>query len=141
MADLTEKEKRLIELEENTKRKALTEFESSKNLIELADATKEVLSDEFRSRGEQKSIERGRPKSGDAQRDVAERIGVSNTAITEARQHVAAVEKFPALRDVPKKGCPSCGQNLPLCYWRRAPNTTPWIIGGHRRKLDFTAWR
>lgn len=104
MADLTEKEKRLIELEENTKRKALTELEASKNLSELVEATKDVLRDELPSPSEGKeSIGRGRPGKPDSEEKVAERLGVSTGAISEARQHVAAVEQFPALESLPKK--------------------------------------
>lgn len=105
MADLTEKEKRLIELEENTKRKALTELEASKNLAELAEAAGEVLKEEgLPSLGDgNPKAETGRPEKPDSREKVAERLGVSTGAISEARQHVAAVEQFPALESLPKK--------------------------------------
>ncbi|MEK3718904.1 ParB N-terminal domain-containing protein [Paenibacillus sp. FSL R7-0333] len=103
MADLTEKEKRLIELEENTKRKALTEFEASKNLAELAEAAKEVLREEFSPPGSKNPGEGGRPEKPDSEAKVAERIGVPQQTINEAKRHVAAVEQFPALESLPKK--------------------------------------
>ncbi|OME29386.1 ParB N-terminal domain-containing protein [Paenibacillus sp. FSL E2-0274] len=104
IADLSDNEKRLIELEENTKRKALTELEASKNLSELVEATKDVLRDELPSPSEGKeSAGRGRPGKPDSEEKVAERLGVSTGAISEARQHVAAVEQFPGLEALPKK--------------------------------------
>lgn len=104
MADLSEKEKRLIELEENTKRKALTEFEASKNLMELANATKEVLREEFLLPSSNNSSEHaGRPQTPDSEEKVAERLGISRPALNEAKRHVAAVEQFPALEALPKK--------------------------------------
>ncbi|ASA22047.1 ParB N-terminal domain-containing protein [Paenibacillus donghaensis] len=101
MGDLTEKEKRLIELEENTKRKALTEFEASKNLVELADAAKEVLKEDISLPGNEKSM--GRPHKPDSEEKVAELIGVPQPTLSQARSHVAAVEKFPALAALGKK--------------------------------------
>lgn len=103
MADLSENEKRLIELEENTKRKALTEFEASKNLMDLAEAAKEVLRDEFLPPGGKNPSEGGRPEKPDSEAKVAERLGVPRQTINEAKQHVAAVEQFPALEGLPKK--------------------------------------
>lgn len=104
MADLSEKEKRLIELEENTKRKALTEFEASKNLAELAQAAQELLRSEFSlPSSEKETPSKGRPAKPDSLDKVADRIGVPQQTITEARQHVAAVEQFPALETVGKK--------------------------------------
>ncbi|MGE7614750.1 ParB N-terminal domain-containing protein [Paenibacillus sp. NPDC101420] len=105
IADLTEKAKRLIELEENTKRKALTELEASKNLAELAEAAADVLKEEVLpspSDGNAKPSS-GRPEKPDSREKVAERLGVSTGAISEARQYVAAVEQFPALETLPKK--------------------------------------
>ncbi|MEK3770093.1 ParB N-terminal domain-containing protein [Paenibacillus sp. FSL R5-0887] len=103
IADLTEKEKRLIELEENTKRKALTEFESSKNLLELAEATKEILKEEYSAPGAEKESERGRPSKPDSEAKVAERLGIPERTINEAKHHVSAVEQFPALESLGKK--------------------------------------
>ncbi|WP_342479500.1 ParB N-terminal domain-containing protein [Paenibacillus sp. FSL F4-0097] len=101
ISDLTDKEKRLIELEENTKRKALTEFEASKNLVELADAAKEVLKDDFSLLSNEKSM--GRPQKPDSEEKVAELIGVPQPTLSQARSHVAAVEQFPALESLGKK--------------------------------------
>ena len=101
IADLTEKEKRLIELEENTKRKALTELEASKNLLDLANAAKEVLKEDFSLPSNEKSM--GRPSKPDSEEKVAEMLGVSQPALSQARSHVAAVEKYPELEGLPKK--------------------------------------
>jgi ParB/RepB/Spo0J family partition protein len=78
ISDLTEKEKRLIELEENTKRKDLTEYEKSKNLDELVNLTKEVLKEELPSPGDGKP---GRPSKSNSREKVAERLGISTGAI------------------------------------------------------------
>lgn len=103
MADLSENEKRLIELEENTKRKALTEFEASKNLMETVNQAKEVLNEEFLPPSGKNLPEGGRPEKPDSEAKVAERLGIPRQTINEAKQHVAAVEQFPALESLPKK--------------------------------------
>lgn len=100
--DLSDKEKRLIELEENTKRKALTEYEASKNLLELVEATKDVLKEEFCPTVGQNIREGGRPEKPDSDSKVAGRIGVPKQTISNARQHVQAVQQFPVLEYVPK---------------------------------------
>jgi ParB/RepB/Spo0J family partition protein len=103
MADLNEKEKLLIELEENTKRKSLTEFEASKNLAELAEAARAVLKDEFSpTLGKNPSPAGGRPKKPDSEEKVAELIGVPQQTLNLAKHHVNAVEKYPALEHVNK---------------------------------------
>ncbi|WP_025706223.1 ParB N-terminal domain-containing protein [Paenibacillus graminis] len=102
LADLTEREKRLIELEENTKRKALTEFEASKNLTELAEAAKDVLREEFLPKIGNNPPEGGRPAKPDSEAKVAERLGVPRQTINDAKQHVNAVEKYPALENLNK---------------------------------------
>lgn len=104
ISDLTEKEKRLIELEENTKRKDLTEYEKSKNLVELAEATKESMKDELMSPEVTKTSEKGgRPEIPNSDSKVAERIGTTRKSISEAKHHVQAVGKYPELESSPKK--------------------------------------
>lgn len=105
---LSDKEKRLLELEENTKRKDLTEYEKSKNIVELVEITKSIIEEEkkndFYSPSEQKQkLEKGRPRVVASQRVVSERIGISTGSITEAKKHVEAVEKHPELEALPKK--------------------------------------
>lgn len=103
ISDLSDKEKRLIELEENTKRKALTEYEASKNLLELAEATKEVLQEEYSALGAEKEIVKGRPHKPTSELKVAERLGIPERTLNEAKHHVQAVQQFPVLEFVPKK--------------------------------------
>lgn len=63
LSDLTPKEKRLIKLEENTKRKALMEFEALKILADLAEVASEISKEEFRvQRTQNPSPTGGRPK-------------------------------------------------------------------------------
>ncbi|MEK5449541.1 ParB N-terminal domain-containing protein [Paenibacillus sp. FSL R7-0331] len=102
IADLTEKEKRLIELEENTKRKALTEYEASKNLTELAEAAKEVLREEILPTVGENSKTAGRPSKPDSEAKVSDLLGVPQQTLNLAKHHVNAVEKYPALEHVNK---------------------------------------
>ncbi|MFC5468446.1 ParB N-terminal domain-containing protein [Cohnella suwonensis] len=101
MPDLSEQEKRLIELEENTKRKDLTPYEQSKNLIAAVETAKEVLKSELLS--PEVTKKRGRPETTHSDEKVADMLGTTRKSIHEARQHSRAVERHPVLVDFPKK--------------------------------------
>jgi ParB family chromosome partitioning protein len=99
--ELSDKILREIELEENLRRKDLTEIEKSRDLVELAElkaeelktasprntvSTQENLDKTFRSPGDQKIGHR--PSKPDSISKVAESIGVPKTTLIEAQQHV-----------------------------------------------------
>jgi ParB/RepB/Spo0J family partition protein len=94
---ITEEEFRIVELEENENRKALTEgerartFPSSKRVLEKVHQAAEVISN-----AQLEKHSRGRPsKSGVSKAELAEAVGVSHAAITRAEQHVETAERFP----------------------------------------------
>jgi hypothetical protein len=96
-SDLSEDERREIELEENTRRKDLTPHEASKHLTQKAETIAHIISTQ--------SVEkdsRGRKPTYDApKKDVAQALGVSPSALVKAEQHVEAVTKYPELSVVP----------------------------------------
>lgn len=96
---LDPEEQREIELAENLDRKDLTPLERSRNVVALAEAAAEVLRHEpaFSSESEEKS-RRGRPQKPDTTEKVAARIGIPETTLHEAKQHVATAEAYPALQ-------------------------------------------
>jgi len=96
MGELTEAERREIELEENLRRKDLTEYERSRDLSRLAETVAEVLVNEYRPESGQKS--RGQPKRPASSRAVAERIGVPRTTIQEAQTHVEVADAYPFMQ-------------------------------------------
>jgi hypothetical protein len=96
LGDLSESERREIELEENLRRKDLTEYERSRNLNELAATAAEVLTDEYWPDSGQKS--RGQPKHPSSSRAVAKRIGVPRTTIQEAQTHVETADAYPFMQ-------------------------------------------
>jgi ParB-like chromosome segregation protein Spo0J len=102
LENLSNKELRAIELEENLRRKDLTENELSRNLVELA----EIKAEEFRSNSDQNYLEIkrpiGRPAKPDSLQKIAESIGIPKTTLIEAKQHVEAIDKYPELKEVPK---------------------------------------
>lgn len=109
IGELTDKDLRTIELEENLRRKDLTEIEKSRNMVALA----EIKAEEIRTPCVQNPVREllppsgknlgGRPERPDSQQKVAEAIGVPRQTLVEARQHVAAIEKYPILETLPKK--------------------------------------
>ncbi|OMD20503.1 hypothetical protein BJP48_31385 [Paenibacillus odorifer] len=101
IADLTEKEKRLIELEENTKRQDLSEYEQSKIIAELVTTAKSILTKNTASTNSRKA--NGRPPKADSLAKVSELISIPRSTIIDSLQHVEAIEKFPELESVPKK--------------------------------------
>lgn len=103
LESLTESQLREVELEENLRRKDLTEYERSKTMVRLAETTAEVLLDESEflpSVG--KNPMGGRPPKPDAEQRIAARLGIPQQTLNDAKQHVAAVEEFPVLKDLPK---------------------------------------
>lgn len=99
IGDLTPKQKRLIELEENTKRKDLTPLERSKNITELAETAREVAKEETCA----ESTQVCRPARGPARqpgsyRDIEERTGIPQETIREAEKHVTTAEAYPFMQ-------------------------------------------
>ena len=122
MEDISEKELRILELEENIRRKDLTELEKSKNLVELAEIKEQelkekvkVLTDSVHLNDPNKEVinyladsakkATGRPEGSyipTSLRNIAAEMGVSRETLRDAKQHVKAVEEFPPLENLPK---------------------------------------
>jgi hypothetical protein len=100
--DLTESEKREIELEENLRRKDLTELEQSKSRRELAKRVGERLARESFSKTILPKPQGGRPDKPNSLPNIAKEMGVTKQTLINDDQHVAAVEQYPALEPIPK---------------------------------------
>ncbi len=82
----------------HTRRKDLTAFEQSNNLVQLAEVSAEVLAPDLLPTVSNKSPRgRGRPKKTDSEKKIAERIGVPRQTINDAKQHLAALKRYPEL--------------------------------------------
>lgn len=68
--------------------------------MQLAEVAAEVDRADLRSDSDRKSM--GRPVESGSDQRVADRLGISKTNIVEARQHVAAIEKYPELESKPQ---------------------------------------
>lgn len=101
LGEISERELRVLELEENIRRKDLTALEKSKNLVELAEIKEQELKEkEYFADSAKKS--RGQPPKVNGLKQVSEEIGVPIKTLHDAKQHVAAVEEFPELEELPK---------------------------------------
>lgn len=101
LGEISERELRALELEENIRRKDLTALERSKNLVELAEIKEQELKEkEYFAESAKKS--RGQPPKVNGLKQVSEEIGVPIKTLHDAKQHVAAVNEFPALESFPK---------------------------------------
>ncbi|ANU49005.1 hypothetical protein ADH76_33560 [Enterocloster clostridioformis] len=100
LEDISEKELRVLELEENIRRKDLTTLERSKNLVELAEIKEQELKKEYFADSAKKT--RGQPPKINGLKQVSEEIGVPIKTLHDAKQHVKAVEEFPPLENLPK---------------------------------------
>lgn len=113
LENLTEAQLREIELEENLKRKDLTDYERTKNMLALAETVAEILRAE--SDFPTESVEKpklGRPPKRDAEEKVAARLGVPPQTFRDLKQHSAAVEEFPVLKTLPKYNAIETAKNL-----------------------------
>lgn len=129
LKNISEKELRVLELEENIRRKDLTELEKSKNLVELAEIREQELKEKVRVLKESAKANKetncmesvqsnnpdsreflvdsarnpvGRPQKATSLEKVAAEIGISRETLRDAKQHVKAVEEFPPLENLPK---------------------------------------
>lgn len=102
--ELTDEERREIELEENVQRKDLTAYEASKLTTrrkekaaeELAEDSSGKLPDESKKKKKKK---RGGQKKPDSKDEIAKKSGKSRRDISRAEEHVAAGERYPFLQD------------------------------------------
>lgn len=98
LRELTDDEKAEIELEENVRRKDLTPYEQSRVLVKLAEVAANVLrSDSLPNASNESSRKRGGQSKPDSETKIADRIGVPQQTINVAKQHVAAVTRYPEL--------------------------------------------
>lgn len=89
---------REIELEENLRRKDLTEYEKSKDMVELAKIKAEELRKEFLPTVGEK-VDELRPVS---ERQIAKEMDIPRATLRDSLKHVEAVEKYPQLAELPK---------------------------------------
>lgn len=85
-----------IELEENLRRKDLTEYERSRNLTELANTVTQTLGTEEAdlSRIIPQKAGRGRPRKVASKDRIAERVGVDRGTINNAQTHVETADQW-----------------------------------------------
>ncbi len=96
-AELSEDERHEIELEENVRRKDLTPYERSREIVKLANVAAGVDKQSFvKSLNEPN---KNASKAGSLRR-VAARVGMTAPAILNAKQHVAAVSRYPELKAI-----------------------------------------
>lgn len=103
LEDITEKELRILELEENIRRKDLTELEKSKNLVELAEIKEQELKEKLSTDSVDKyKREAHRPINPVSIQNISKELGTPVQTLKDAKQHVKAVEEFPPLENLPK---------------------------------------
>lgn len=103
LEDISEKELRVLELEENIRRKDLTELEKSKNLVELAEIKEQELKKQLSTDSVDKHRrDAHRPVNPVSMQNISKEIGVPVQTLKDAKQHVKAVAEFPPLADLPK---------------------------------------
>ncbi|MPW25979.1 hypothetical protein GC105_09265 [Alkalibaculum sp. M08DMB] len=114
LGELSKREIKILELEENIKRKDFTEIEKSRALTKLAELKAEELREksemEFRSDSEQNENENaennnvvdGFRPANISEREIVKTIDIPRSTLRDAKQHVEAVGKYPELGDLPK---------------------------------------
>lgn len=100
--DLSDAELREIELEENLRRKDLTEAERSRTLVARVEAAREIAKNEPDLRTDSVRKSPHRPITPGSYRDVSRRIETPVQTIRDAEKHVAAVEAYPELESLPQ---------------------------------------
>jgi len=101
--EMTDEELRAIELDENTERKDLNDFDVSKaRLAEIRQAEADVAkAEEVLSKPDKTQKKGGRPTKGKVSRKaIAKVTGISETTQQRIAAHVALAERYPAFRRV-----------------------------------------
>jgi len=93
---MTDEELRAVELEENTERLALLDYETTKARLAEIRQTEAEAKREIRSGPERKSG--GRPSEPGSRRDVAERGGVPLATRDRMEKHEAIAEQYPFMQ-------------------------------------------
>jgi ParB family chromosome partitioning protein len=104
--EMTEDERRELELEVDIEHKSLTAFERNKRLVAQAEAAAAALrakAEEIDAPGASISKRGPKAKGGVKREDIADAAGVKLRTLQEAEQHVAAVAEFPDLAPLPQK--------------------------------------
>ncbi len=105
LSDLTETQRREIELEENLQRLDLTPYERSLTVAQLCKAAREAAAEEeqeFRGDSPRNSkrgrANEGRPPTKGSGRDLARRTGIPERTLRDAEAHVALAQRYPMLQ-------------------------------------------
>jgi hypothetical protein len=108
-AALTPRERLDIAVEENERRKGLSEIERSRAIARMAHLARQVAaeeaheaaaSDELRVTMTRNSV--GRPPTPGSLRDLEQRLHIDEATIRRAEQHVHAVAQYPELAPLPQ---------------------------------------
>ena len=85
----------MLELEENIRRKDLTEYEKNKAMVEYVEAVKEEAQ-ELRTESVQKAP--GRPPDPASERSIAERTSILASTTRDAESHIETADAFPFMQ-------------------------------------------
>jgi len=106
LGDLTPRQLRILEIEENIRRKDLTQYERNKAMVDYVEAVKEELEEaeaELSSESDNNSARpEGRQPKVASQQKVAERTGIPQATISVAHKHVETVNAFPFMQSWPQ---------------------------------------
>ena len=93
-----------MELEENVRRKDLTEYEKNKAMVEYVEAVKEELENEAPQliSESDKNPKGGRSSNPSSQQKLSERTGIPQSSISEAQSHVGTAAAFPFMQSWPQ---------------------------------------
>lgn len=109
--ELSEAHLREIELEENLRRKDLTEAERSRTLVARVDLAREIAGACAESAQAGRKDIAGQRDPG-SYRDVAQRTGIPQATIRAAEKHVAAIERYPELEPLPQSTAITAAKTL-----------------------------
>jgi hypothetical protein len=133
IGDLDEVTLREIELEENERRKRLTAYERSREMVERAAQVRSELV----SVPPIASKPGPKPKDGVSERDIAEALGVDHATVRLAEHHVAAVDRYPELLNLPQSQAIATARELDtLPEPERDTARQAAVEGGLRQMLD-----
>ncbi len=111
LGELSDPERRMLELEENIRRKDFTPIEHSRAVVGLASLVRSLARLENRA-DPARNPRGGRPPKPGSYRDVQQRTGIPEATIRLAERHVAAVDHYGALQEAPQDAAVAAAKAL-----------------------------
>lgn len=105
LGELSDNERRAIELEENLRRKDLTDWERSRNLVERIEVQRAIVAGRSATVSDSDTVAKTKPgplPNPASIKSIARDLEIPRATIVQAQQHVETADAYPFMQDWPQ---------------------------------------